>query len=110
MAEPFFDRLRTYYTKVAAVLRSEADAASVFPNRTGPGGSSVSVALSTANLARPATLVFDSGSSDLGSVLIGATGVATVFTVRNTSDTTAGLLSVSVSGSEFVVTSGGPDE
>jgi len=37
MAQNFFDRLRTYYTKVAEVLRGEADAASVFANTTDIG-------------------------------------------------------------------------
>jgi hypothetical protein len=37
MAQSFFDRLRDYYIKVAAVLRGEADAASVFPNPTDVG-------------------------------------------------------------------------
>jgi hypothetical protein len=32
VAQNFFDRLRSYYTKVAEVLRGEADAASVFAN------------------------------------------------------------------------------
>lgn len=37
MPQPFFDRLRKYYLSVAAVLRGEADAASVFPNTTDVG-------------------------------------------------------------------------
>lgn len=37
MAQNFFDRLRKYYTKVAEVLRGEADAASVFANTTDIG-------------------------------------------------------------------------
>jgi hypothetical protein len=37
MSVPFIARLRNYYTKVAAVLRGEADAASVFPNTTDVG-------------------------------------------------------------------------
>lgn len=37
MAQTFFDRLRSYYTKVAEVLRGEADAASVFANTTDIG-------------------------------------------------------------------------
>jgi uncharacterized protein YjfI (DUF2170 family) len=37
MAQAFFDRLRDYYVKVAAVLRGEADAASVFANTTDIG-------------------------------------------------------------------------
>ncbi|OFZ99643.1 MAG: hypothetical protein A3H35_06735 [Betaproteobacteria bacterium RIFCSPLOWO2_02_FULL_62_17] len=37
MAKTFFDRLRDYYLSVAAVLRGEADAASVFANTTDVG-------------------------------------------------------------------------
>ncbi len=37
MAQTFFDRLRSYYLKVAEVLRGEADAASVFANTTDVG-------------------------------------------------------------------------
>lgn len=37
MTQNFFHRLRTYYTKVAEVLRGEADAASVFANTTDIG-------------------------------------------------------------------------
>ena len=32
MTQPFFTRLRTYYTKAGAVLRGEADSATIFPN------------------------------------------------------------------------------
>lgn len=37
MAQTFFNRLRSYYIKVAEVLRGEADAASVFANTTDIG-------------------------------------------------------------------------
>jgi hypothetical protein len=37
MATPFYARLKTYYEKVAAVLRGQADAASIFPNSTDVG-------------------------------------------------------------------------
>ena len=37
MAHTFFDRLRAYYTKVAEVLRGEAEAASVFANTSDIG-------------------------------------------------------------------------
>lgn len=37
MTQNFFSRLRSYYIKVAEVLRGEADAASVFPNTTDIG-------------------------------------------------------------------------
>jgi hypothetical protein len=37
MAGKFFDRLRNYYLDVAAVLRGEAQAASIFPNSTDIG-------------------------------------------------------------------------
>jgi hypothetical protein len=37
MAGPFFQRLRAYYLDVAAVLRGEAKAASIFPNTTDIG-------------------------------------------------------------------------
>lgn len=39
MAGPFFSRLRSYYLNVGAVLRGEANAASVFPNATDVGAS-----------------------------------------------------------------------
>lgn len=38
MGTPFFDRLRRYYSSVAAVLRGQADAAAVFANPTDIGG------------------------------------------------------------------------
>lgn len=37
MTQPFFDRLRAYYMKVAEVLRGEADASSVFANTSDIG-------------------------------------------------------------------------
>jgi hypothetical protein len=37
MTQPFFTRLRSYYLKVAEVLRGEAEAASIFPNTTDIG-------------------------------------------------------------------------
>jgi hypothetical protein len=37
MAKPFFERLRTYYDKIAEILRGEADAASIFPNTSDIG-------------------------------------------------------------------------
>jgi hypothetical protein len=37
MAGPFFNRLKTYYQQVGAVLRGEAAAASIFPNTTDVG-------------------------------------------------------------------------
>jgi hypothetical protein len=37
MTQPFFERLRAYYMKVAEVLRGEADASSVFANTTDIG-------------------------------------------------------------------------
>ncbi len=39
MPSDFFTRLRDYYSKVAEVLRGEAEAASVFPNTSDIGGS-----------------------------------------------------------------------
>ena len=36
MTQNFFLRLRQYYEKVGAVLRGEAEAASVFPNSRSP--------------------------------------------------------------------------
>lgn len=39
MARNFFERLRSYYLDVAAVLRGEASAASIFPNPTDIGAS-----------------------------------------------------------------------
>jgi len=43
MAGPFFLRLRKYYVDVAAVLRGEANVASIFPNPTDIGSSRESV-------------------------------------------------------------------
>ena len=37
MSQPIFSRLRKYYEKLAAVLRGEADAASIFPNTSDIG-------------------------------------------------------------------------
>jgi len=39
MAKQFYERLKAYYSKVGAVLRGEADAASIFPNTTDIGTS-----------------------------------------------------------------------
>ena len=35
--EPFYDRLKSYFTKVGAVLQGKADASSIFPNSTDKG-------------------------------------------------------------------------
>lgn len=43
MAGPFFQRLRDYYLNVAAVLRGEANVASIFPNATDIGVSRESI-------------------------------------------------------------------
>ena len=37
MSKPFYDRLKSYYSKVGEVLRGEADAASIFPNTSDIG-------------------------------------------------------------------------
>lgn len=39
MSQPFFKRLKSYYEKVAEVLRGEAEAASIFPNPSDIGSS-----------------------------------------------------------------------
>jgi hypothetical protein len=37
MSKLFYERLKTYYSKIGEVLRGEADAASIFPNTTDIG-------------------------------------------------------------------------
>ena len=37
MAGPFFERLKTYFSKVGEVLKGQADVASIFPNTTDIG-------------------------------------------------------------------------
>src|SRR4051812_24133567 len=37
MAKHFYDRLKKYFSEVGAVLRGEADSASIFPNSTDKG-------------------------------------------------------------------------
>jgi hypothetical protein len=72
---------------------------------TAVGGTSVTVALvGICYGACGARLVITPLSGDLGPVLVGATGPATVFTVTSTPDTASGNLAVGVSSSEFVIT------
>jgi hypothetical protein len=66
-------------------------------------GSSVSVELSCW-CGRPPGLVITPATSDLGTVVIGTTGPATVFTLTNTGDTATGTLTATVSNAEFVIT------
>jgi hypothetical protein len=66
--------------------------------------SSVSVALSCC-AGGPNRLVISPASADLGTAVVGTTGPATTFTLTNTGDSATGTLSVSVSTTEFVVTS-----
>jgi hypothetical protein len=67
------------------------------------GGSSVSVALSGAQYGDNHPIITPA-NSDLGTVLVGATGPATTFTLTNAGDTASGMLTVSVSSTEFVIT------
>jgi hypothetical protein len=72
---------------------------------TAVGGTSVTVPLvGICYGACGARLVITPLSGDLGPVLVGATGPATVFTVTSTPDTASGNLAVGVSSSEFVIT------
>ena len=66
------------------------------------GGSAVQATL-TGTVYSPPTLAITSAQSDLGSVPVGATGAATVFTVTNSGDAASGPLEVSVTSSEFAI-------
>jgi hypothetical protein len=67
------------------------------------GLSTVAAAL-TGTPVGPSNLTITSTGTDLGTVLVGSTGTATVFTVSNGGDTASGAISVGLSSTEFVVT------
>lgn len=67
-------------------------------------GLSTAAASLTGTAQKQSDLVITSTTTALGTVLVGATGTSTVFTVSNNGDTASGALSVGVSSSEFVVT------
>ena len=70
----------------------------------GVGASTVSVALTgTAYSNDP--LAITSTTSDLGTVLLGTTGPSTVFTLTNSGNAATGALAITVSSTEFIVTS-----
>ena len=62
---------------------------------------SVAAALTCVSVG-PATLTV-TGTTNLGSVLIGSTGTAQAFTVKNTGSTASGTLTITVSDPEFVM-------
>jgi len=93
--------IEVVWTPVAA--RATAETATLTATDTGPGASSVSVALVGGGLTGPASPTITPSTADLGSVLVGATGAATVFTVTNGAPISTGTLTVSVSSTEFVV-------
>ncbi|HEX7500120.1 MAG TPA: choice-of-anchor D domain-containing protein, partial [Polyangia bacterium] len=78
------------------------EAATLTVQDGGAGASAVKAALSGSVYEGPA-LAITSDRSDLGSVPIGTTGTATVFTVTNSGDAASGTLAASVSGPEFVI-------
>jgi len=53
MAQPFFKRLRKYYSKAAEVLRGEADTASIFPNTSNIGTSRENIYIEFLKLHAP---------------------------------------------------------
>jgi hypothetical protein len=63
---------------------------------SGPGASTVSAILTGTVYSSP-MLTITSAQSDLGSVAVGATGAATVFTISNTCDLASGAHTVSAS-------------
>ena len=80
------------------------EAATLTVTDTGTGASTVSVTLS--GTAYPASLLtITPAASDLGTVLVGATGAVTTFTVTNGGGTASGALTVTISSTEIVKSS-----
>jgi hypothetical protein len=85
-------------------ITSAAETAMLTISDTGPGASSVTVPLAASNTGPPVGIVITPATTNLGSVLLGATGPATVFTVTNSGGSSSGVLTASLSSSEFVIT------
>ena len=84
-----------------AAVSATAESATLTLTDTGTGASTVSVALSGTAYAA-SLLTISPAASDLGSVLVGATGTVTTFTVTNTGGTASGALTVAISTAEIV--------
>jgi hypothetical protein len=84
-----------------ATLSSTPSTATLVVTDTGPSASQVSVALAGWGGSGGPWLIITPVAADLGSVLVGGTGSATVFTMTNTSSAESGLLTVALSSPEF---------
>ena len=85
-----------------SVVAAAVETATLTVTDGGSGASTVSVALSGTAYSASALAITPTAASDLGSVLVGATGAVTVFTVTNSGDTASGALTVSLSEAEFI--------
>jgi len=87
-----------------AATRVEAATATLTVTDTGSASGSVAVALVGLVKSGP-RLTITSPTSDLGTVMIGLMGPATVFTVTNSADSATGMLEVTVSNPDhFILT------
>ncbi len=80
-----------------ATASTTAETATFVVTDTGTGASTVSVPLSGTAYG-PSVLAITPAASDLGTVLVGATGVVTTFTVTNSGATASGALTVNITG------------
>ena len=80
-----------------AAASTTSETATFVVTDTGTGASTVSVPLSGTAYG-PSVLAITPAASDLGTVLVGATGVVTTFTVTNSGATASGALTVNITG------------
>jgi hypothetical protein len=84
------------------VASAATETATLNVQDSGVGASAIKATLSGTAYSST-TLAITSTQSDLGTVPVGSTGAATVFTVTNSGDTASGTLAVSVSSPEFAI-------
>ncbi|HEX7498782.1 MAG TPA: choice-of-anchor D domain-containing protein, partial [Polyangia bacterium] len=97
---PFGDCSISVVFNPAAVTTADETAALTVTD-SGTGASTVPVPLS-GKAVPPSALAITPAASDLGAVLVGATGAVSTFTVTNGGASASGALKVTISSSEFV--------
>jgi hypothetical protein len=84
-----------------SAVTTTAETAALTVTDTGTGASTVSVALS-GTAVPPSALAITPAAADLGTVLVGATGAVSTFTVTNGGSSASGALTVTLSSTEFI--------
>ena len=87
------------------ILGSAPETATLMVTDTGPGGASATIPLNGVILSEGHCCFLVPATSDLGSVSVGSTGAPVVFTLRNVADEAVSGIVVSVSSTDFVITS-----